>query len=63
MAQVLDKRAPTEHLKVTELNQFIAGTLAGAAQVRRLLVEQYLFLEVRQRTDIKRLLTPISLFF
>ena len=41
---------PARHLQVTELRQFIAETVASGAAVRRLLVEQYLFLEVRTRT-------------
>jgi integrase len=41
---------PFRHLQVTELRQFIAETVASGAAVRRLLVEQYLFLEVRTKT-------------
>ncbi len=40
----------TRHLQVAELKQFIAETMTGGAAVRRLLVEQYLFLEVRTKT-------------
>lgn len=35
---------------MTELRQFIAETVASGAAVRRLFVEQYLFLEVRTKT-------------
>ena len=38
------------HLTVSELTRFIAEGMASGKAVRRLLVEQYLFLEVRNRT-------------
>ena len=42
---------PTRLPKVSELEQFVRETLASGVGVRRLLVEQYLFLEVRARTQ------------
>lgn len=38
------------HLTVSELTRFIADAMASGKKVRRLLVEQYLFLEVRALT-------------
>lgn len=42
---------PTRLPKVSELEQFVRETLASEVAVKRLLVEQYLFLEVRARTQ------------
>lgn len=44
------KRNPSKQWTATELKQFVSDTLSGGASVRRLLVEQSLFLEARART-------------
>lgn len=44
-------KLPGQLLTATQLKQFVGETLGGAATVRRLLVSQGLFLEVRARTQ------------
>ena len=47
----IPKRDPAKQLTTAELKQFVSDTLASGVSVRRLLVEQSLFLEARARTQ------------